>query len=214
MNFSHSEVKSGVFVVLCFVLLTVLTFSVGKFKTFAQFKELKLLFNSVNGLEKNAPVHFAGYSVGKVKAISLREGNPAIEVLVEVDKTAPVRKDSQAFVDMMGLLGEKLISLTPGTPSAPLLEAGGVLQGTETVPIHHLVREMDELTQILIPLTRKTNTLLEKHQEDLDSILVNVNQISQNLNASSQDLKEMTHDLKLHPWKLLRKGGERRHLLF
>ena len=60
------------------------------------------------------------------------------------------------------------------------------------------MNQMHELTSNLIPLTDKTNHLLEGHEKDLEEILVN-------LDASSQNLKEMTEDLKHHPWKLLRK---------
>jgi phospholipid/cholesterol/gamma-HCH transport system substrate-binding protein len=204
MAFSGSEIKSGILVVLCFILLTVLTFHVSDFPVFGDNHELKVHFNYVSGLEVNAPVHFAGHSVGKVNSIDIHDGNPAIEVTIEIDKNVPVRTDSQAFVDTLGLLGEKFVALMPGTPQAPLLQAGGSLHGMESVPMHHLISQMNELTNILIPLTQKTNRLLEGHEKDLDAILVN-------LNATSENLKEMTHDLKLHPWKLLRKGdGKRR----
>ena len=208
MNFSRSEVKSGILVVTCFILLMILTFKVSDFRTFGDYNEYQLLFDYVSGLETNAPVHFAGHHVGKVKTIQLREGSPAVQVTIEIVKTAPLRKDSDAFVDTLGLLGEKFISLTPGKLSSPLLEAGGTLRGTETIPLHHMIRQMNTLTENMIPLTEQANQLMKGHEKDLESILVN-------LNAASENLKDMTQDLKLHPWKLLRKGeGRRRFLIF
>ena len=168
MNFSRSEVKSGILVVTCFILLMILTFKVSDFRTFGDYNEYQLLFDYVGGLETNAPVHFAGHHVGKVKTIQLREGrgapgpvgagyssvlasdrregSPAVQVTIEIVKTAPLRRDSDAFVDTLGLLGEKFISLTPGKLSSPLLEAGGTLRGTETIPLHHMIRQMNTLT--------------------------------------------------------------------
>lgn len=208
MEFSRSEIKSGLLVVVCFVLLTILTFKVGDFQALGQTQEYKIHFNFISGLEKNAPVHFAGHSVGTVQSIAIHDGNPAVEVTISVDKGTPLRTDSQVFVDTLGLLGEKFIALMPGTPSAPKLEAGGVLQGTEPMPLHQLIRQMDQLTANLIPITDKANRLLEGHEKELESILVN-------LNEASQNLKEMTQDLKLHPWKLLRKeAGKRRFGIF
>ena len=198
MNFSRSEIKSGILVIVCFVLLTILTFKVGNFKTMGQSREYKLQFNFISGLEKNAPVHFAGHSVGTVQSIAIHDGDPAVEVAISVDRNTPLRTDSQAFVDTLGLLGEKFVALTPGTRTAPRLEPGGILRGTEPLPLHQLIRQMNELTAHLIPVTEKTNRLLEGHEKDLEAILVN-------LNAASQNLKEMTQDLKAHPWKLLRK---------
>lgn len=208
MDFTRSEVKSGILVVVCFTLLTLLTFKVSDFRALAKTEEYKLHFNFVSGLEKNAPVHFAGHSVGIVKAIAIREGNPAVEVTIAIDQKVPLRADSQAYVDTLGLLGEKFVSLTSGSPASPRLPAGEILRGTEPMPLHQLVGEMDELVQNLIPITKKANQLLEGHEKDLEQIL-------SNLNAASANLKEMTQDLKLHPWKLLRKeGGKRRFALF
>lgn len=207
MNFNHSEVKSGILVVVCFILLSILTFKVGNFHAMNQLREYKLQFNFVSGLEKNAPVHFAGFSVGTVKSISIREEQPVVEVVISIDKNTPLRTDSQAFVDTLGLLGEKFIALTPGTAAQPRLEPHGVLRGVEPMPLHQLIRQMNTLTENLVPVTIKTNRLLENHEKDLDAILTN-------LNSASGNLKEMTEDLKLHPWKLLRKdGGKKRFLI-
>lgn len=208
MNFSRSEVKSGILVVACFVLLTILTFKVGDFRAYGQMTEYKIQFNLISGLEKNAPVHYAGHSVGTVKRITIHDGNPAVEVIVQIDKNTPLRTDSQAYVDTLGLLGEKFIALTPGEPSSPKLKAGSALRGVDPLPLHRLIDQMDQLTESLIPITEKTNRLLEGHEKDVEAILVN-------LNASSQNLKEMTHDLKLHPWKLLRKdSGKKKFGIF
>ena len=198
MDFTRTEVKSGILVVVCFTLLTLLTFKVSDFRAFEKNTEYKIHFNFVSGLEKNAPVHFAGHSVGTVKSIVIHEGDPVVEVTIAVDKKTPIRTDSEVFVDTLGLLGEKFISLTPGNPTSPRLEPGGTLRGTEPMPLHVLIRQMNELTQNLIPVTEKTNKLLEGHEKDLDQII-------SNLNASSANLKDMTQDLKLHPWKLFRK---------
>ena len=207
MDFTRSEVKSGILVAACFALLTLLTFKVSDFRAFGKNEEYKIHFNFISGLEKNAPVHFSGHSVGIVKSIAIRDGNPAVEVTIAIDKNAPVRGDSLAYVDTLGLLGEKFISLTPGKPSSPRLPPGGVLQGIEPMPLHQIIRQMNELTENLIPITEKTNKLLEGHEKDIDQIL-------SNLNASSKNLKEMTQDLKVHPWKLLRKEGGKRRLGF
>lgn len=198
MDFTRSEIKSGILVVVCFALLVILTFKVSDFRALQETYEYKIGFNFISGLEKNAPVHFAGHSVGTVKSIAIRERDPIVEVIIAIDKRTPLRVDSQAFVDTLGLLGEKFIALTPGTATAPKLQPGGILHGTDPLPIHQLMNQMNQLITHLVPLTDKTNRLFEGHEKDLEEILVN-------LNASSQNLKEMTSDLKHHPWKLLRK---------
>jgi phospholipid/cholesterol/gamma-HCH transport system substrate-binding protein len=198
MDFTRSEIKSGVLVVVCFALLTVLTFKVSDFRGMQQTHDYKINFDFISGLEKNAPVHYAGHSVGNVKDIQVQDGSPVVVVTIGVDRRTPLRTDSQAFVDTLGLLGEKFIALTPGNPASPRLEPGAVLEGNEPMPIHQLMSQMSELTGQMIPITEKTNKLLQEHDEDMAGILTN-------LNVASANLKDMTSDLKKHPWKLLRK---------
>lgn len=198
MDFTRSEVKSGVLVVVCFVLLTLLTFKVSDFRALRRTVDYKIHFDFVSGLEKNAPVHFAGHSVGTVKEIEIHEGHPTVVVTISVARGTPIRSDSKVYVDTLGLLGEKFISLSPGDPSGPKLEPGGVLQGEEPLPLHVMIRQMNELATNLIPVTQKTNQLLQDREQDLGGILAN-------LNVASENLKEMTTDLKRHPWKLFRK---------
>ncbi len=198
MDFTRSEIKSGILVVVSFTLLTMLTFKVSNFRALAGTEEYKINFNFISGLEKNAPVHFAGHSVGTVKSIKLQDGDPAVAVVISIDKTTPLRMDSEVFVDTLGLLGEKFISLSPGKQTSPKLPPGGILRGHEPTPIHQMITQINTLTENLVPLTEKGNRLLEGHEKELGEIITN-------LNESSKNLKDMTHDLKFHPWKLLRK---------
>ncbi len=198
MDFTRSEIKSGVLVVACFSLLMVLTFKVSDFRALQQTHEYKIGFNFISGLEKNAPVHFAGHSVGTVKSIAIHDTDPVVEVIISIDKRISLRTDSQAFVDTLGMLGEKFIALTPGTAASPKLQPGGKMVGNDPLPLRELMNQMNELTTNLLPLTDKANHLMEGHEKDIEGILVN-------LNATSANLKDMTADLKAHPWKLLRK---------
>lgn len=198
MTFTRQEVQSGVFVTICFVLLTVLTFKVSDFQSLSKTVEYQVNFDYIAGLEVNAPVHFAGHSVGIVKSVTIQETSPVVKITIAVDKRIPIRKDSEVFVDTLGLLGEKFISVTPGSPESERLEEGGILDGQEPYPIHQMIRQMNELTESLLPITKSANTLLVGHEKDLEGILTN-------LNETSANLKEMTADLKRHPWKLLRK---------
>jgi hypothetical protein len=55
-------------------------------------------------------------------------------------------------------------------------------------------------------LVKDLKVLVEENHEDFGGIV-------DNLNETSGNLKEMTADLKLHPWKLIRKSGEKKKFL-
>ena len=196
-SFSASEIRAGFLVTASVLCLLILLFLAGKSQLFQNTYRVPILFNSISGLTKNAPVYFSGHEVGRVSNIRLygQEGRQIV-VTVTLPREVRLRKDSQALIDLLGFMGEKFLDLTPGSAQAPLLEAGEMLRGTDPVALGEVMKEGREAIQNL-------NQVVGENREDLSIIF-------DNLNTSSANLKEMTQDLKLHPWKLLRKGKEKK----
>ncbi|MBI3307152.1 MAG: MCE family protein [Candidatus Omnitrophica bacterium] len=204
--YSSAEVKSGFLVTVSIVLLIGLTFIVGNFSK-GPTMEYQVRFAYINGVKKDAPVFCAGNEVGRVNKIVMQpsEERPVL-ISVLVPKTLIIREDSQAFIDTLGLMGEKFVEITPGTVQSPNLPAGSTIQGTDPIPMYLLIQKankladrMEELTATLNPLTERIDTLTRGHEEDISKIIVNLEQTSANL-------RDMTHDLKYRPWRLVRKG--------
>lgn len=206
MAYSSAETKSGALITVSFALLIGLTFIVGNFSK-GPVTEYEIRFGYINGLKKDAPVFFAGNEAGRVNKIEVQRDN-ARPVLVGIllAQEMIVRQDSDAFIDTLGLMGEKFVEVTPGTPQSPALKAKATLQGTDPIPMYLLIQKankladrMDILTASLNPLTERINSLSQGHEEDISKIIINMEQTSANL-------RDMTHDLKFRPWRLLRKG--------
>jgi phospholipid/cholesterol/gamma-HCH transport system substrate-binding protein len=119
--YSSSEIKSGFFVLVSGLLLLVLTFVVGGyFKKGAN--EWKVQFSYLSGLSDSAPVYYAGREVGKVDSIQILRGESRpVLVTVKVSNDAYVRKDSVAYIDTLGMMGEKFIEISVGSKDAPPL---------------------------------------------------------------------------------------------
>ncbi len=205
-SYSSSEIKSGFFVLITIIMLLVLTFVVGGvFKGGAC--EWKVQFGYLNGLENNAPVYYAGHEVGKVDRIEIRRGEARpVLVTVKISPVAYLRKDTVAYIDTLGMMGEKFIELSTGSQDAPALEPGTIIQGTDPIAMHVLIRkmnlladEMEEMAGSLNPLLADMNKLVEGHQEEIAKSITNLHEVTANL-------RDMTADLKRHPWRLIRKG--------
>jgi len=206
MSYSQAEIKSGLLVSIAFVLLLGLTFIVGGFLKGGG-QEFQVQFGYVSGLGDNAPVYFAGREVGKVSSIDIvNDTEKPVRVTVKVADHVRLRSDSAAFIDTLGLMGEKFVELSPGTVGADAIAPGTVIMGTDPIPMHLMVRRMNLLaermevmTDSLNPMMEKLNTMMVGHEEEIAAIIGNANEISANL-------RDMTHDLKYRPWRLLRKG--------
>lgn len=204
--YSSSEIKSGFFVLVTLVLLLVLTFVVGGyFKKGAN--EWKVQFGYLSGLSDSAPVYYAGREVGKVDSIRILPGEERpVLVTIKVSKDAYVRQDSVAYIDTLGMMGEKFIEISIGSKDAPAMEAGKVIEGVDPIPMHVLIRKMnllaDDVTQMtgsLNPLLKTTNELVGGNKEEISKSISNLHEVTANL-------RDMTAELKLHPWRLIRKG--------
>ncbi len=205
MAYSGAEVKSGIFVTIALALLLGLTVIVGRYTT-AETRTWPIEFGYISGLEKNAPVRYGGHEVGKVQSIEVRplDAYPIL-VTVEMKADLDLKEGSEAFIDTLGMMGEKYVEIKPGDPGKPVLGAGKILTGTDPIPMYLLVQKMnlmadrmEELTQSLNPLMEEMNGLMVEHKEEIARILGNLDQTSANI-------RDMTHDLKFRPWRLVRK---------
>ncbi|HTL47472.1 MAG TPA: MlaD family protein [Verrucomicrobiae bacterium] len=206
MKYSAAEVKSGILITLSLVLFLALTFVVGGTMT-GKTREWKVRFGYISGLELNAPVYFAGKEVGKVTDIEILSGDVRPVVLTaKISDKIILRKDTQGFIDTLGLMGEKFLELSPGTAGQPELTGGEAIPGLDPIPMHVMIRKMnmladlmEELTRELNPMLKDMNGMLSGHQEEIAKTIANAQEISANI-------RDMTQDLKYHPWRLVRKG--------
>jgi len=231
MSYSASEVKSGFFILLTVLILLVMTFVVGGLRG-GEKVTYKIRFGYVGGLEKGAPVYFAGREVGKVSNLAVEYGEERpVVITVETPKNVVIRNDSMAYVDTLGMMGEKMVEIGAGTKAAPVLTPGSILEGVDPIPMHEMISklnslsgEMMKMSASLNPMVKSLNDLMQKNADTIQSLLEhlhgttkgldkilngNQEQISKiiaNLETTSANVRDMTSDLKTHPWRLVRKS--------
>jgi phospholipid/cholesterol/gamma-HCH transport system substrate-binding protein len=77
----------------------------------------------VRGLANGAEVRFNGIKVGEVKTLRLDPENATrVIARIQISATTPVRTDTRARLEAVGLTGVTLIQLDAGTQSQPLLK--------------------------------------------------------------------------------------------
>src|SRR5262245_46960812 len=86
-------------------------------------------YDNVQGLIPNAPVWLAGTRVGRVESVTLGtrpDGRPAVKVELTVDKGVQdrIRADSAASIGTIGLLGDRYVEISLGSPNEPVLDNG------------------------------------------------------------------------------------------
>lgn len=231
MKRSGLEFKVGIFVAIGIVILISIIFYIGELKYFQQRYAIKLLFDFANGVEMSAPVRLAGVQVGEVKDIDIffdaERQKTAVLLTVSLDKKAKVEEDAEAFINTLGLIGEKYVEILPGTPGKRILKPGEVLAGRESIPVEKLTEKGYEIAQGLNETIKHLNKVVgnPETQEAFKATLLDLRKLVGSANVVidkvksgegtvgklfmddkiAKDLEEFVKDLKAHPWKLMHK---------
>jgi phospholipid/cholesterol/gamma-HCH transport system substrate-binding protein len=134
-NFASRQVRVIGLAVVGVLLLAYAAYRVGKiFDVFSSRYEVVTLVPSVLGLREGAPVTLAGQRIGQVKEIvfiplgsKTAENNLRITLALARDVQEQIRGDSRAYLRTQGLLGDKFVDISPGTPSAAVVLEGDTL---------------------------------------------------------------------------------------
>ncbi len=127
------ELKVGVFVVVGFLLLFGAIWSLGGEESFFdKTYTLHTSFSDVAGLRDGATVQVAGMSAGLVRNIRFsskpEDKELHVDLVISQRYQDRIRKDSLATVATQGVLGDKYINLSVGTPTQPELKDGEWIQ--------------------------------------------------------------------------------------
>ncbi len=195
-----SQIKVGIVItVACLVLLISVFFAGNIQNIFLKKVELKIQFSDVVGLRKGAPVWILGLEEGSVKDITL---DPVFGVIatVSVDKNALqfVRQDSRGTILTMGLLGDKYIELSTGSPQAKPVHAGEMLQGTTEMGLKGVMETTGQAIGKISQFIDKVDDLVAKIENSQGTIgkLLNDPSLYDNMNQATNRLTALVNDLK------------------
>ncbi len=155
-----SDVLLGVFVLSGLLIAAVMVLLVGRQNNlFTSTAQLQAQFSNVSGLALGAEVQLSGVEIGQVKAIRFPDWSNAgkasskITVTMSISKKmlAWIRQDSVVRVSSKGLLGEKNINISMGSPSAATVKSGALLASTDPMD---LSQAFDQAQEVLGHVTR------------------------------------------------------------
>jgi phospholipid/cholesterol/gamma-HCH transport system substrate-binding protein len=127
--------KLGMFVIIGLVLFVGTIYFIGKQQNlFGSTFNLKSNFKSVSGLEIGNNVRFAGINIGTVSEIQLVTDSSVVVVLVIKDEVRKfIKTDATASIGSDGLMGDKVLTISPGVASTKIVENNDVI--TSKIPI-------------------------------------------------------------------------------
>ncbi|WP_447976585.1 MlaD family protein [Candidatus Nitrospira bockiana] len=127
-----SQVKIGLVVSVALVMLTLAIMNMNHgLALLTRQVELQAVVSHTQGLKVGGPVRMNGVDIGNVRDIDLTHDSDAVRIVFTVKPSAlaHLREDASVRIRALGLLGDKFLDLSPGTPSRPPLQPGQTLSG-------------------------------------------------------------------------------------
>lgn len=138
---------------------------------------------SVSGLRTGGTVLFNGIRVGEVTELQLSPQRPQqVIATISIEKSVPVRADTDASLEFQGLTGIASLALKGGDPSRPAL-----VGSRENPPV--LIAPPGataDITQVARDTLRKLDNLLTENQETLSITLKNIDKFTGMLAENSK----------------------------
>jgi phospholipid/cholesterol/gamma-HCH transport system substrate-binding protein len=124
---NSKKLRTGIFAAIGIVILMAGIFIIGKKKNlFGDTFHIYGTFNNVGGLQEGNNIRFAGINVGTVQDISIISDTLIrVDMVLQKKIRAFLKSNSFASIGSDGLMGDKLITITPGTANNVLLPSGG-----------------------------------------------------------------------------------------
>lgn len=210
-----TERKVGVFFILALILLGIMLEVGEKWNPFEKKIPYKTYLSSVTGLKVGDPVRLAGVNVGKINAISVRDAD--VEILFEVIPGTKIKTDTIASLRLTNLLGGQFLSLSFGSPAAPVMAAGGTVTGKDSANIDVIVDTVSDTindARLLISslnknqneVMKKISGILDDNRTNLADSIANFRSITAKIDSGEGSLALLLNDKKLY--ETLSSAGE------
>ena len=201
---SSKDVKVGAFVLAGLTAMGAVIFLIGDERQLFQSKvKYATEFEDVQGLRRGSPVRMGGVDIGTVLGVdyasAANDKNIHVRMSISVDDARRIRKDSVATIEGKGLLGDKMIVVTVGTPGQPQLPDGSQIPSRAAEDMSKLIGRISNISgqveKVVTNLERATNSLSdEKFQGDIRNSTASLARILDSVDRGDGYVAKLLHD--------------------
>ena len=193
--------KLGLFSIAALVIAISAIYYIGKERNkFGSVLHITARFNSVSGLKMGSNVRLGGIDVGTVDGINLvTDTTVQVDMIIQRKVQKFIKKDAKASIGSDGLMGDKVIVITAGTPTTPIVADGDSLgshQPIETDAIMASLKTSADNAAIITSNLADISTRITNGKGALGKLLhdttlsANISSTMKNLNSSTQKLDQ------------------------
>jgi len=185
------EFKVGLLVLVVAGLIAVMSMRVSEDPTVGGAKRYWFLAPNASGLVKKSSVKMAGIPIGVIRDIQLSNGIARVDIVVrdEVD----LRQSARAEIKANGILGDKYVEVSPGSPDDPPLKNGEqILNVDDKASLDGLMSQISDIGSSLKMVAISIKESIEDKGTDKHIL----GRIVQNIEGLTADISQMTRENK------------------
>lgn len=204
MNSVQSQnIKVGVFVVGLSLTVLISVFILGGSSDLLEGRyTLNGKWEDVAGLKEGAVVRLAGWDVGEVKSIKFDDDLDQRELTVQMrilDRYQDrIRTDSEARIDTVGVLGDKYVSISMGTPSEDGLDDKAFIQTQAALDFLGYTNKFEDILKNTANITKKVDLMLgpeeDANEAQLGKSMAHIEKLLANIREGRGLLNAVVHD--------------------
>jgi phospholipid/cholesterol/gamma-HCH transport system substrate-binding protein len=180
----RAEIQAGLAFIFSVIVLVggVLWFK--NFRIGAKNVKIQVEFPNTSGLVRGDPVEIRGVPSGQVDEIRVEGGGA--RVVMQVKRNVKLHENAEFVVKNVGIMGQKMIAVDPGSPEVPLASEGMLFRGTYEPGIPEFIANLGNVVDTFGRLGNRLDSVLGSLQGGDKRSLTNT---LENLEVVTADLR-------------------------
>ena len=210
----NHKVRLGIFISLGITVFILAIYFIGeKQQLFRSTFRLSGEFRDVAGLQAGNNVRLSGINVGTVENVSIiSDTSVKVEILIDESTREFIRKDAIASIGSEGLMGNKVLIISPGTGGKRIIENNDIIATTQPTDMDEIMKSLKTTIDNTASITgdlAKISTNIESGKGTIGRLMMD-KEWRQNFESTIINLKEGSDGFKV----LMDKSGEVDSILF
>ncbi|MGZ5134688.1 MAG: MlaD family protein [Flavitalea sp.] len=190
-----NNIKLGAFVLAGLFFLVLLLYMIGRNQSlFGATFTINTRFDNVQGLVAGNNVRYGGIQVGTIKRINiLNDTLIEVRMIVDEEMKSFIRQNAVASIGTDGLMGNKVINISPARESAPLITEGHTISSRKAIDTDEILRTLNNTNNdVAIIADNLKRTVEQINNSTVLWKLLNDQTLPQNLKLSASNAQLAT----------------------
>ena len=164
MNKNLNVIKLGIFVTFGIISFIAAIYYIGRQQNiFGRTFSLSVIFHNVSGLQVGNNIRFSGINVGTVTNLEIiSDSTVKVHFIIE-EKIRPfIKKDATAIISSEGLMGNKVVVITPGRNGIRVVENDDIIQSQKSIEIDDILKSLKAAAENSEILTADMGLILDR----------------------------------------------------